>query len=261
MLDYQLMPKKCASLIQDANYVIAFSGAGISTTAGIPDFRSPQGIYSTHQFDPRTFDLQFFLKHPEGFYQFAQELIDILRTTQPTFTHRFIAQLEHHHMLRGVITQNIDTLHQMAGSKNIIELHGSYYTASCVRCNVFRESNLDIDWWQDKIVHSPRSPVPICPRCDGIIKPGMVFFGEPVLDMEKARDWIARCDLMLVLGSSLNVYPAALIPQLADATIVVVNKGSVSLAPAKDRYFIDSDVDTYFRQVAQYLGIDNIDPE
>ena len=254
-----LTPKRCASLIQDAHHVLAFTGAGMSTAAGIPDFRGPNGIYATQQYDERSFDLDYFLKHPETFYEFVKDLIHTLKAVKPTFTHRFLAQLEKHKLLRGIITQNIDTLHQIAGTKNIIELHGSHYTASCVKCNVFHETGLTLDWWLDKMMHSPRTPVPICPRCDGLLKPGMVFFGEPVMDMEKAREWISQCDLMFVLGSSLKVYPAALIPRVTEAALIVVNKGTVALSPGKDRYFVDSDLDAYFNQVALYLGIDNID--
>ncbi|MBN2102465.1 Sir2 family NAD-dependent protein deacetylase [bacterium] len=249
-----LTPEQCGSRILDAKCIVAFTGAGISTAAGIPDFRGPNGLYTTGKYNAdKVFEIDYFHKHPEMFYEFSRDFIQILKKIQPTITHRFLARLESEDLLTGVITQNIDTLHHRAGSINIAEVHGSYWSASCLSCNQFIKNGATLDWWEEQMTQSPRSPVVLCPHCGGIIKPDVVFFGEPVRDLDKAETMIKSCDLLLVLGSSLTVYPAALLPQLTSASTIVVNQGDVMISFRQDMYFILSDLDAFFKKVIDFI--------
>jgi len=248
-------PEKCAELIRKSRSTVALTGAGISTSAGIPDFRGPQGMYVTRQYDPeKVFSLDWFHHDPTCFYEFSQDFTDTARRLEPTFTHRFLAELEHVAMLDSVVTQNIDILHQLAGSRNVIELHGSYRSATCQSCHA-RLHELDYEWWCREIAASQTRPVVNCSHCSGVLKPDIVFFGEPVSAFTTAEDAISGCDLLFVLGSSLNVSPASLLPQYTNATTIIVNQGSVMLAASKSRHFVNESLDDYFCRVAEHLQI------
>ncbi len=250
---YSLAPQKCAELIKSAKSVVILTGAGISTSAGIPDFRGPQGLYVTRRYDPeKVFHIEWFNKEPKYFYEFTKDFVDSLKIIKPTFTHNFLVRLEQAGFLKGIVTQNIDILHQAAGSKNVIELHGSYHSATCQTCKQQIKS-LTYNWWCDKILSSNSSPVVLCNKCGGYLKPDIVFFGEPVTAYEESERLVNKCDLLLVLGSSLNVTPASILPRLTSATTVIVNKGEVALQPSPNRYFINEGLDVYFSKVSERL--------
>jgi len=250
---YSLEPQKCAELIKSSKSIVALTGAGISTSAGIPDFRGPQGLYVTRKYDPeKVFQIEWFHRDPKYFYDFSKDFTETVRSIKPTFTHDFLVNIEKAGLLKGIITQNIDILHQAAGSQNVIELHGSYHSATCQTCKQ-QIKDLTYSWWCDKIASSNSSPVVICGKCGGYIKPDIVFFGEPVTAFEEAEHLVKRCDLLLVLGSSLNVAPASLLPQLTSATTIIVNKGHVSLQVSSKRYFINEDLDVYSSKVLEYI--------
>lgn len=250
---YSLKPLKCAELIESSKAIVALTGAGISTSAGIPDFRGPQGLYVTRRYDPeKVFQIEWFHREPKYFYEFTKDFTDSLRSIKPTFTHDFLVSLEKKGVLKGIVTQNIDILHQSAGSQNVIELHGSYHSATCQTCNQ-QIKNLTYNWWCNEIASSSSSPVVHCHKCGGYLKPDIVFFGEPVSAYEDAEQLIMQSDLVLVLGSSLNVTPASMLPRITSATTVIVNKGQVALQTSPQRYFIDEDLDVYFRQVSEHL--------
>ncbi len=252
-----LDPEECAELIRRSPSVVALTGAGISTAAGIPDFRGPKGLYVTRRYDPDTvFNIVHFRKDPRPFYEFTRDFATMLKDIRPTFTHRFLSVLEEKGILKGVITQNIDALHHHAGSRNVIELHGSYWSASCTQCADYSVEGKSYEWWIEAIRNSPYSPVLTCPHCEGVIKPDVVFFGEAVRDFEKAATITEQCGLLLVLGSSLEVYPASMLPRMTNAAVVVVNIGQVRLPPAANRWFVEADLDTYFLRVARFLGFD-----
>ncbi|MBN1782077.1 Sir2 family NAD-dependent protein deacetylase [bacterium] len=243
-----------AQMIQSARKIVAFTGAGISTAAGIPDFRGPNGLYATGAYDPDlVFEIGYFRKHPEMFYRFSFDFIALLKTIQPTFTHYFLARLEKEGRLRGIITQNIDALHHRAGSARIIEVHGSFWRAACIECSRFRKEKATLEWWDKAMTESPRAPVVVCPHCSGVVKPDVVFYNEPVKGMELAESWVRDCDLLLVLGSSLTVFPAAFLPQLCRSPILIVNKGEVSFAPDRNHIFIREDLDIFFKNIADYI--------
>ncbi len=244
-----LTPARCAQMLRSASAAVALTGAGISTAAGIPDFRGPEGIYATRRYDPeRVFDIEHFRRDPREFYRFTHDLMRLVDELRPSYTHRALATLEAEGMLRAVITQNIDPLHRLAGSRTVVAVHGDYAASRCLDC----EETYDYDGWLARL------RVAEVPRCDcgGVLKPAVVFFGEAVRQMPRAEEYARACDLMLVLGSSLAVYPVALLPQIVSATVVVVNRGEVALPPAPGRYFVEADLDDYFRAVMNELDLE-----
>jgi NAD-dependent deacetylase len=250
---HPLEPAACADLIRNSKSTVALTGAGISTAAGIPDFRGPKGLYVTRRYDPeQVFEIGNFQRAPRYFYEFTSDFATAVRDIVPTFTHRFLAEQEQAGLLEGVITQNIDILHQVAGSRNVLELHGSYRSATCQSCRE-QLKELDYGWWLQAMAGSSNPPVVHCPSCDGLLKPDIVFFGEAVNGFGQAEAMVTACDLLLVLGSSLNVTPASLLPYSTSAPTVIVNRGSVMLPPAPNRFFVDEELDVYFRKVADRL--------
>jgi len=248
MLEKQTLDARaCADLIRRSERVVALTGAGISTAAGIPDFRGPKGLYVTRQYDPDTvFDISAFRRNPKPFFEFTRDFLGVIDTLEPTVTHRFLAQLEEEGRLTAVVTQNIDSLHQRAGSQKVISVHGDYWTSHCLDCG--REYDLE-----QMATMVRETAVPRC-SCDGVIKPDVVFYGEAVRDLETAASVVGASDLLLVLGSTLLVYPAAFLPEQAGGDVVVVNRGEVGLAPGASRYFVDADLEGYFREVGHHLG-------
>ena len=216
-------------LIDNAKRIVFFGGAGVSTESGIKDFRSKDGLYKLQSKYGRPYEEMlshtYFMQHTDTFYQFYREFM-INTSAKPNAAHKYLAELEKRKSLT-IITQNIDGLHQMAGSKNVLELHGSIHRNYCMRCNAF--FNLD------DILDMPSTPR--CTKCGGLIKPDVVLYEEG-LDQDVlygAVDAISKADLLIVAGTSLAVYPAAgLIRYFCGDYIVVINKerlhvGNVSL--------------------------------
>ena len=250
-----LTPTECARLITDSHRIVALTGAGISTAAGIPDFRGPNGLYVTRRYDPwRVFDIDGFNLDPSYFYEFSRDFVSLTQGAIPTFTHHFLVQLEQMGKLHGIATQNIDMFHQQAGNTNVVEIHGSYRSAYCLECDK-KYQRLTYDWWDKTMQDSPCPPIAYCRKCGGVLKPDIVFFGEPVTAYEAAEKMVASCDLLLVLGSSLNVTPASRLPYCTSSDTVVVNRGEVVLENSRKRYFVDTDLDSYFQEVAEIMGV------
>jgi len=248
---------ECAELIRSTGSLVVLTGAGLSTAAGIPDFRGPKGLYVTRKYNPDlVFSIDHFRRDPLLFYQFTQDFMSLSKDIRPTFTHRALSAFEECGLIDGIVTQNIDALHHQAGSRRVIELHGSYWSATCTSCQRGDVSGATFAWWDNAIQNSIRAPIVCCPVCGGVIKPDVVFFGEAVKDFEEAAAMVSRCDLLLVLGSSLAVYPAAVLPKMASGTVIVVNQGEVMLPPGRGRYFIDQDLNDFFREVAEELGVE-----
>jgi len=241
----QYLAKEFAKLIKRAQRIAVLTGAGISTNAGIPDFRGPRGLYVTRQYDPeKVFDLAYFIKDPKPFYEFARDFIALEESIKPTPTHLFLAKLEKLGKLSGIVTQNIDSLHQRAGSHNVYELHGSFEMSHCLECqNEFPFSVL-----KDRI---PTEVVPLC-DCGGLIKPDIVFFGEDVKHFAAAVDLATASDLFLVIGTSCVVQPAAQIPSYASGDIVIINKGDVELRLYNITLKVNLDADEFIEQVNFY---------
>ncbi len=238
---------ECAERIRSSKRMAALTGAGISTAAGIPDFRGPNGLYVTRRYDPDTvFDIHAFHRNPLPFFDFTRDFLGVIHSTEPTLTHRFLADLESERKLTAVITQNIDSLHQKAGSRNVVSVHGDYWTSHCLSCH----AEFDLAYMEKAVI---AEEVPYCP-CSGLIKPDVVFFGEPVYALDRAAAVAAESDFLLVLGSSLNVYPAAFLPECAGGGVLVVNRGDVGFPPAANRYFVDEDLDAFFGEVSTLLA-------
>jgi len=221
---------------------------GFSTNAGIPDFRGPKGIYTTGKYDPdKVFEISHFFRDPKPFYDFARDFVKTLKMIKPTFIHYFLVELEKIGRLKGIITQNIDALHQKAGSKNVLELHGSLWRSYCLQCGrQFSYEEMERRIFEEEI--------PRC-KCGGTIKPDIVFFGEAVKHLENAERLVYQSDLLLIIGSSLAIYPAAMLPDIARGKIVVVNKGEVNISPGKVTLFIQEDVDDFFKKVSRFLTL------
>lgn len=197
--------------------VVFFGGAGVSTESGIPDFRSVDGLYHTkYAYPPETIlSHSFFMAHPEEFYKFYRDKMLYL-SAQPNRAHHALAALERQGRLKAVVTQNIDGLHQAAGSKAVFELHGSVRRNFCMQCG----KSFDVEC----IVAS--EGIPRC-DCGGIVKPDVVLYEEPLNDwvMEQSIDAIQAADMLIVGGTSLSVYPAAgLLHYYTGARLVLINK-------------------------------------
>lgn len=216
--------KEIADFIIDARNIVVFTGAGISTESGIPDFRSPGGIWT--KFDPREFTFQRFIGDVEVRRRAWQFFRAIPWTdVQPNRAHYAVAELEKLGKLDCVITQNIDGLHQMAGNSpdRVIELHGTTRSVICLNCKK-RWTREEIEGWLDDGVE-----IPMCDTCGGIMKSATISFGQamPVEETREAEERSRRCDLCVVIGSSLVVYPAAYMPIYAvqsGAGLVIINR-------------------------------------
>lgn len=211
-----------SKLIKESNNIVFFGGAGVSTESGIPDFRGQDGLYNQnykYKYKPEEMlSHSFFESHPKEFYEFYKDKMNTLNA-KPNITHMKLALLEKEGKLKAIITQNIDGLHQKAGSKNVLELHGSIYRNRCVKCGKVHTA---------EYVFGCKG-VPICERirCEGIVKPEVVLYEEPLDDnvVIKAINYISQADLLIVGGTSLTVYPAAgMINYFRGENLVVINK-------------------------------------
>lgn len=214
-----------ASWITESKSIVFFGGAGISTESGIPDFRSAAGIYQMEQASPHApeeiLSRRFFDRHPEVFFDFYKTKM-IHLDAQPNPAHLCLADLESRGMLMAVVTQNIDGLHQQAGSHHVLELHGSVHRNYCMDCNAF---------YHLADVMSSEDIIPRCTKCGGIIKPDVVLYGENLDDdvIHKTVEVISNSDLLLIGGTSLTVQPAAhLITYFRGSRTVLLNASPTS---------------------------------
>ena len=218
---YQEEVRKLQEIIDDSRRIVFFGGAGVSTESGIPDFRSAEGIYHQHyKYAPeQVVSHSFFKAHPDVFYEFYKEKMMCL-DAQPNAAHRKLAELEEAGRLTAVITQNIDGLHQKAGSKKVYELHGSIHRNYCQKCGRFYDA-----------AYVKEAPgIPRC-ECGGIIKPDVVLYEESLdsMTIEKSIRAIAEADTLIIGGTSLVVYPAAgFIDYFRGKHLVVINKSATA---------------------------------
>ncbi|OFX31061.1 MAG: hypothetical protein A2Z07_09790 [Armatimonadetes bacterium RBG_16_67_12] len=210
-----------AVLLRSARRTVALTGAGISTESGLPDFRSPDGLWAN--VDPLAIASRSALeRRPEAFYEFYRNRLSKLGQARPNAGHAALAALERAGRLRAVITQNVDGLHQAAGSRQVIELHGNLREAACSGCGAIRPISLIVDALE-------ASALPHCGRCGGLLKPNVVLFEDLMPEGPWQRAVLAAraCDVMLVVGSSLQVTPAAHLPQEAldrGGRLLIVNR-------------------------------------
>jgi len=225
--------QRAAALLRAAQSTVVLTGAGISTESGIPDFRSPEsGLWKTA--DPiEVASLIGFRRNPQHFYEWVRPLVRNMLNAEPNPAHYALAQLEEMGLLTTLITQNIDMLHERAGSRHILELHGHLRTATCVEC--FRK--YPVDGFLDRFLET--GELPRCPHDNGLLKPDVVLFGEalPFKELQAARRVAQEADLMLVAGSSLEVAPASELPLTAlayGARLIIVNIGRTYLDDQAD---------------------------
>jgi NAD-dependent deacetylase len=216
---------RLAELLRSAGRALALTGAGISVPSGIPDFRSPgTGLWAN--VDPmQVAHIDVFRRHPERFWQFYGQRFALLRDKRPNGAHRALVELERRGALEGVVTQNIDGLHRAAGTRELIEVHGTIGTSSCLECG----ERLELDTVRSRLEAAPDG-VPRC-DCGAPLKPDVVLFGEllPEAALARASALAAEADLLLCVGSSLEVFPVAQLPQItlaAGGSIALVTKGS-----------------------------------
>jgi NAD-dependent deacetylase len=213
--------RRLAELIRARQPCVVLTGAGVSTESGIPDFRSPTGIWA--EVDPMEYaSLWAFREDPEKVWSFYAKRIDVVTGAEPNEAHRALAELERRGLVSAVITQNIDLLHTRAGSREVVEVHGSIRTASCLECGAVRE------------LDESMLPVPRCGECGAVLKPDVVFFGEvlPQAAIDRAYEFARAAALMLVVGSALEVHPVAGLPLetlRAGGALAIVNRGPTAL--------------------------------
>jgi len=231
-----------AALITTAQKVLVFTGAGLSTESGIPDFRSPGGLWE--RYDPSEFYFQKFIsdeKAREKYWQMSTESYQLMKDARPNRAHLAIRDLEETGKLLAIVTQNIDYLHHKAGNspEKIIEIHGTVVTVSCLSCG--KQYGRDII--EDRLRSGVK--VPYCDGCSGILKPDTISFGQamPEDKMALSFQYAQECDLCIVLGSSLVVYPAASVPIRAvetGAKLLIINRDETPLDQSADLVIHDS---------------------
>lgn len=223
--------KKGAALIAEAKRIVAFTGAGLSTESGIPDFRSPGGIWE--RYDPSDFEYHKIVSSERArmsYWKMSTEFYATMRDARPNPAHLALKDMEDMGKLSAIVTQNIDNLHQKAGSspEKIIELHGTAFSVSCLSC----ERSYDRDAIEERLAAGDH--LPACDHCKGILKPATISFGQamPQEALGSSFRHAGECDLCLVLGSSLVVYPAASVPERAfqsGARLLIINRDSTHL--------------------------------
>ena len=236
--------KRLKDAINKSNNIVIFSGAGLSTNSGIPDFRSANGIYNqklkTNLTPEEIVSHTFFMHFTKDFYDFYFDKMVYL-DAKPNIAHKYFAKLEKQGKVKAVITQNIDNLHQAGGSKNVIELHGSIMRNYCMDCHTYYDL---------KDIYN-KGNIPTCKKCGGIIKPDVVLYEEGLNsdDISKAINYIKNADMLIVVGTSLVVYPAAgFVNYFRGKNLVLINKSKTQFDSNAD-ILINDDI----KNVIEYL--------
>jgi NAD-dependent deacetylase len=241
--------QQAASLIKNAKYTIAFTGAGISVESGIPPFRGENGLWN--KYDASLLELDNFQQHPKESWQLLVKLFyHHFEKAQPNAAHYALAEMEKNHFLKTVITQNIDNLHQEAGSKHVLEFHGNTRRQICLSCGDIIDT--------DEI--NLNSLPPHCEICGGLLKPDITFFGEAI--QEPANTYAfreaGRCDLILIIGSTGEVYPAAFIPEVAKeagANVIEINIELSNYTIQLTDLFIQGKAGEVMQKLTEFLEI------
>ncbi len=245
MDDYRVV----ADLIKEKGYVVAFTGSGISVDSGIPTFRGGQGLWE--KYDPMEYaHIDAFRRNPEKVWNMLREMAGVIFAAKPSPAHVALSDLEKKGFLKAIITQNVDGLHQIAGNSNVIEYHGNHRRLVCVGCSAridFTESEAGV------------LPYPLCERCFSPMKPDVVFFGEPIpmLDMIRANEEAKKCNVMLILGTSGVVYPAADLPHLAHsngAKIVEINIDDTPFTTSISDFFFKENASDVLPKILEHIG-------
>ena len=209
--------EKIADLLEQSDYVVALTGAGVSTESGIPDFRSPvDGLWTV--VDPELFTIQGFKANPAAFYRAGAPFFRQIDRAGPNPTHTGLAELEKRGQLKAVITQNVDGLHQKGGSSQVLEIHGTLSSASCTHCGRQVPAGEVLNDVEEGVLP------PLCSECGEVMKPDVVLFGEQLAsDYLLALDEAHKADLIMIVGSSMEVSPANQIPSFCE-NLVIINR-------------------------------------
>ncbi|MCJ8141558.1 Sir2 family NAD-dependent protein deacetylase [Ancylobacter sp. A5.8] len=252
--DIKAAAVELADIVGGMRNGVAFTGAGLSTESGIPDFRSPGGLWTRN----RPIDFDAFLRSHEmrsEAWRRRFEMEAAFGGARPTRGHRALARLLQEGRLAGIVTQNIDGLHQASGvpDDRLVELHGNSTYATCLGC----DTRFELDWVRERF-QAAGGTAPDCPHCDGPIKTATISFGQPMpgLAMARARELTRACDVFLAIGSSLVVYPAAGFPVAAKrggATLVIINREATELDDIAD-LVIHAEIGDVFDALAEQLG-------
>ena len=245
--------RKLKELIDASDNIVFFGGAGVSTESGIPDFRSKDGLYNQHDVRFDMYQPEYLLSHsclvyePKVYYEFHRQKMDT-RDIEPNNAHKYLAELEKMGKLKAVVTQNIDGLHQKAGSKVVYEIHGSALRNYCMSCG--KEFPSDYIFESDE-------PIPKC-SCGGVVRPDITLYEEglPEDQVSGAIDALARADMLIIGGTSLSVYPAAsFVNYFRGKTLVVINESDISVRKAENTLVIRERIGKLFTEVAELQGI------
>jgi NAD-dependent protein deacetylase/lipoamidase len=240
---------RLAELISERQPCVVLTGAGVSTESGIPDFRSPTGLWAT--VDPLEYgSIEAFRRDPRKVWSFYKPRVAMLTEAEPNAAHTALAELEELGFVEAVVTQNIDLLHERAGSREVVEVHGSIRTASCPGCG----SRYDLERVLQLLAEAD---APVCPSCGEILKPDVVFFGEllPRAAIDRAHELARRARLLLVVGSALEVYPVAGLPLETIGTggeVAIVNQGPTGF-DAQASLKVDASAGEILSQVVETL--------
>ena len=242
--------ERLSEILRESQNIVFFGGAGISTSSGIPDFRSSNGLYSkklNRNFTPeQAVSHSFFVRYPEEFYDFYKKNL-IYPESKPNDCHIALAKLEKMGKLKAVVTQNIDGLHQAAGSKKVYELHGSVLRNYCMKCHAFYDVNYVLQ----------SDGIPKCEKCGGVVKPDVVLYEEGLDEqiISGAVHAISKADTLIIGGTSLVVYPAAgLIDYFTGKKLILINKSTTS-ADNKADLLINDDISKVMQEVVENISI------
>ncbi len=239
-----------ASLLRASRACVVLTGAGVSTASGIPDFRGDHGLW-THEDAARVASLEGFRHDPRGFYAFWRDKFGLLADAQPNAAHIVLARLEARGLVHAIVTQNVDGLHQAAGSREVLEVHGRFRTARCLTCGRRYDTRAFIAG-----LHAGEEPR--CELCSGLVKPDVVLFGEPLdADFDRARRAVSTTDLLVVVGTSLEVAPVSDLVPLAlshGAKVVIVNREPTPYDDDADAV-LDGDLVARMKELATELAI------
>ena len=250
----EMQLEQLAKIIDESKNIVFFGGAGVSTESGIPDFRSKDGLYNQHDVHFDKYQPEYLLSHsclrdnPKVYFEFHRQKLDT-RNVQPNAAHKYLAKLEEMGRLSAVVTQNIDGLHQKAGSRNVLEIHGSALRNYCMKCGLAYDENYIFDLKQD---------IPRC-NCGGVIRPDITLYEEslPVDAVEKAVAAISAADTLIIGGTSLTVYPAAsYINYFKGKNLVVINQSRLTLRKAENTFVIEDKIGRVFSELAKLQGIE-----
>lgn len=242
------------NLIDSTDNIVFFGGAGVSTESGIPDFRSKNGLYNQHDVRFDKYQPEYLLSHsclvyePKVYYEFHRQKMDT-RNIEPNDAHKYLAKLEEMGKLKGVVTQNIDGLHQKAGSKRVYEIHGSALRNYCMSCG--KE-------FPDDYIFESEEPIPRC-SCGGIVRPDITLYEEglPEDQVSGAIDAIAKAQMLIIGGTSLTVYPAAsFINYFRGKNLVVINESEIAFRKAENTLIVKAKIGEVFRCLAEMQGVE-----